>query len=302
METRELEISELPLPVKAAWPSTDRGAYRTAWISDTTVALGYLAQDDYCENPMESCDGNGFIYSFHRHANNKISESELKKQQDKVLLDCYDHGGQSWSVSGAGMQCQFDTAKGAGFWVPDSCAKEEIGRRAKAYAYGEIVFCKGAYQAKIDPDFLGVTVSWQASFSSWSEAFSWLQTQVGMIKSQVVQSAPANVIDWEPAKYSKVRANSKQKQLGRVRAAQELAQDSLEEYNAWLSGDCYERVFCQFEYDAASDEFSLNHDSVETCCGFIGEQYATEALLAEFDSLLKFHENQNVQCKLAIAA
>jgi hypothetical protein len=302
MEPKEIALSDLNLPIKAAWPSTDRGAYRVAWIDDSTVALGYLAQDDYCENPLESCDGNGFIYSFHRHADNKISESELKKQQDKVLLDCYDHGGQVWSVSGAGMQCRFDTAKGAGFWVPDSCAKEEISRRAQVYAYGEIVFFKGAYQVKIDPDFLGATVSWQSNFSSWSDAYSWLQAQVGMIKSQVVQISPANVIDWEPAKYSKVRANSQQKQLGRIRASRELAQSSLEEYNAWLSGDCYERVFCQFEYDATSDEFSLIHDSVETCCGFIGEQYATQALLEEFDSLLKFYESHHEQLKLAIAA
>lgn len=302
MEAKVITLSNFDLPTAAAWPTRDRDVYKAAWLDDKTVLLGYLAEDSYCDNPLDSCDGNGFIHSFHRHASNKLTESELKKQQDKVLLDCYEHGGQSWSVSGAGMQCQFDTAKGAGFWIPDSCAKEEINRRAKVYAYGEIVFCKGAYQAKIDPDFLGATVSWQANFLNWSDAFSWLQTQVGMIKSQVVQSSPANIIDWEPAKFSKVRAHSKQKQLGRARAACELAKSALEEYNAWLSGDCYERVFCEFEYDSISDEYKLIDGSVEVCGGFIGEDYATQALLEEFDCLLKFHENNQAKLKLALAA
>ncbi|MFH1817051.1 MAG: hypothetical protein ABIK08_04745 [Pseudomonadota bacterium] len=36
-----------------------------------------------------------------------------------VMLDCYEHGGQVWSVTGSGQQCLFDTARGAGVWVPE---------------------------------------------------------------------------------------------------------------------------------------------------------------------------------------
>ena len=43
-----------------------------------------------------------------------------------VALDCYDHGGQHWSISGTGMQCVFDTASGAGIWVPDEYLREEL--------------------------------------------------------------------------------------------------------------------------------------------------------------------------------
>lgn len=43
-----------------------------------------------------------------------------------VMLDCYEHGGQVWSVTGSGPQCLFDTARGAGVWVPDQCLRDEL--------------------------------------------------------------------------------------------------------------------------------------------------------------------------------
>lgn len=43
-----------------------------------------------------------------------------------VMLDCYEHGGQVWSVTGSGPQCHFDTARGAGVWVPDQCLRDEL--------------------------------------------------------------------------------------------------------------------------------------------------------------------------------
>lgn len=43
-----------------------------------------------------------------------------------VMLDCYSHGGEVWSVSGGGTQCQWDTASGAGVWVPDASLTESL--------------------------------------------------------------------------------------------------------------------------------------------------------------------------------
>lgn len=45
---------------------------------------------------------------------------------DAVLLDLYDHSGCVWSVSGAGMNCRFDTSRGESVWVPDKCLREEL--------------------------------------------------------------------------------------------------------------------------------------------------------------------------------
>ena len=43
-----------------------------------------------------------------------------------VLLDVYSHGGERWSVAGHGMQCQWDTSRNAGVWVPDEACKDHI--------------------------------------------------------------------------------------------------------------------------------------------------------------------------------
>lgn len=46
--------------------------------------------------------------------------------KDAQVLDCYDHGWQVWSLSGGGMQCQWDTARGAGVWVPDDELRKQL--------------------------------------------------------------------------------------------------------------------------------------------------------------------------------
>ena len=43
-----------------------------------------------------------------------------------VELDIYEHGGVAYSVSGTGMQCDFDTSRCAAVWVPDDDALDNI--------------------------------------------------------------------------------------------------------------------------------------------------------------------------------
>jgi hypothetical protein len=82
-----------------------------------------------------------------------------------VVLDVYDHGGQVWSVSGSGTQCAFDTASGAGVWVPDDYLTEElntlresseglVAARAKAREFARQ--CLGSYNAWLSGDCYGV--------------------------------------------------------------------------------------------------------------------------------------------------
>lgn len=54
--------------------------------------------------------------------------------RDACLLACYQHGGQSWSLSGGGMQCRWDTSNSAGVWVPDDVLRKELD---EAKARGE---------------------------------------------------------------------------------------------------------------------------------------------------------------------
>ena len=81
-----------------------------------------------------------------------------------VSLDCYEHGGQVWSVSGGGTQCAFDTAIGVGVWVPDDGLTENLSAlrvtegidasRAKAHEFARQ--CLQAYNAWLSGDCYGV--------------------------------------------------------------------------------------------------------------------------------------------------
>lgn len=83
-----------------------------------------------------------------------------------VMLDCYEHGGQVWSLSGSGMQCQFDTARGAGVWVPDDVLREELDEIRKSngleVARSKAVEFAGqaleSYNAWLSGDCYGVAV------------------------------------------------------------------------------------------------------------------------------------------------
>ena len=50
-----------------------------------------------------------------------------------VSLDVYEHSGIAYHVSGEGMQCMWDTARGGAVWVPDECLIEDI----ESYPEGE---------------------------------------------------------------------------------------------------------------------------------------------------------------------
>lgn len=43
-----------------------------------------------------------------------------------VMLDVYEHGGVAYSVSGSGMQCRFDTARGGAVWVAGEARVAEL--------------------------------------------------------------------------------------------------------------------------------------------------------------------------------
>ena len=81
---------------------------------------------------------------------------------DAVMLDVYDHGGCHWSISGDGMQCRWDTSRGAALWVPDHCLMQELKdltgaeRRAKVLVYAQQALDE--YNAWSNGDCYGVVI------------------------------------------------------------------------------------------------------------------------------------------------
>lgn len=236
--------------------SPDNDAWVMVLQKPRIAYLGYLLHDDDCENPLTSCDAMGKIVHHQRSRYGRNTQAEwdaANSDRDAVLLDLYDHSGQAWSVHGAGTQCRWDTSEGESVWVPDSCARDEIERRAEVYAFVRILEDGPA-------DFPFHLVFDQGSatevFTSWGAAFECAHSIV---------KARADTL------------SNEQRVLGRKRAAQELAAHACEEYTAWSNGDCWGVVVERHERAHDGSWVYIGEDYA--CWGFVGSDCA-EAELA----------------------
>lgn len=107
-------------------------AIKTMEIKDNgKTAIIEILHDDSPENPLTAMDGIGLIYSrSNRHSNfNPEAIQKIKKTRKYyVMLDYYEHGNSVWSVTGEGPQCEWDSVRFAGCWIPDSCLLNELKR------------------------------------------------------------------------------------------------------------------------------------------------------------------------------
>lgn len=78
-------------------------------------------------------------------------------------IDVYEHSGMSFSLSGQGMNCPWDTARGGALWVPDFYCMENIELQPEEErAQYAVDICKGAlkeYNAWHSGDVYGVVVA-----------------------------------------------------------------------------------------------------------------------------------------------
>lgn len=186
-----------------------------------------------------------------------------------VSLDCYDHGGQIWSLAGHGTQCRWDTSNGAGVWTPDNEAQIEINRRSALYAFGELLdngnwtrqSGKKRYYVVLDKVF-GEEKS--PHFELWDKAFAWLEQKVKTLKLPKQKNAKEHLIA-----------------IGKQRAAQELAQSALDTYNNWLSGNVFGVVVATYINTNTKENPVWEYENSEECWGYIGSEWAVDALAEE---------------------
>jgi hypothetical protein len=167
------------------------------------------------------------------------------------------------------MNCRWDTSTAAGVWLPEESGKERITRRAPVYAFYRIretpVRLRGTgneYQllsvsASGDLTVLQFGGSWGALFCMAEE----LQKGVALVPTTEELTA------------------------GRRAAAHELADQALDTYNAWLSGECYGcvvEVFTLTNPEAEPEDFKWEQASENSCWGFVGQEYAESSLRDEF--------------------
>ena len=176
---------------------------------------------------------------------------------DAVLLDLYDHSGVTWSVSGGGMQCRWDTSRGESVWVPDTYAREEIDTRAPIYDHAvvhETNWLKGRnrkYRLEVD----GKTIK---------EGDDWI---------------PLYHIAKEIARL-RVKAGMPAWNNGRRTAARKLAANAAESYTDYCNGNAYGVIVAVYNMDG-----DLVED--DACWGYLGSEYAKECLEFEVEGMVE---------------
>ncbi|MCL4722700.1 MAG: hypothetical protein KJZ90_00295 [Rhodocyclaceae bacterium] len=238
------------------------GAHPVAVRKGRELEIAYLAHDHDAGNPLDDQDGMGHIYTCFRGAPAKELENfrqalgldedgdpsdQIRPNPNAVPLDCFRHGIEVWSISGEGTQCQWDTGRRVGVWVPDSCLLEEVDRRRRVYAFGKTVREQNGWSAKIE----GKEKS--PSFRTWGEAFGWLEQAI--------------------ARHWLAFPTKEQAAQGRRKACSELAREALEQYNGWLRGDCYRLIQESFTW-----KHRWKRESHEVTSGLVGLEYALEEL------------------------
>ena len=143
--------------------------------SGDKLIIVYAVQDEHLPAEDLLGDGMGKLLSLHRHDKTRGQalaalgrdqygecDEALTPDKDAVLLDCYEHGGQLWSVAWSRGQGCFDIARESGVWVPDDCLRDQLDtdetdgkdRRAQAVLYaGQFL---ESYNAIINGEVYGV--------------------------------------------------------------------------------------------------------------------------------------------------
>lgn len=60
----------------------------------------------------------------------KLWNTGIATDPKVVVLDVYSHSGETWSFTGGGEQCRFDTARGAGCLLPSDAMRKQLDEQA----------------------------------------------------------------------------------------------------------------------------------------------------------------------------
>ena len=89
----------------------------------THIWLGWLTQDESYDVDDMGMSGN--IYNGCDHYQEAVAAASSGTPYMQVV-DVYDHSGITYSLTGEGYYCQFDTAVGGAIWVPNADTLEHL--------------------------------------------------------------------------------------------------------------------------------------------------------------------------------
>jgi len=173
-----------------------------------------------------------------------------------VLVDIYEHSGVSYSVSGSGSQCRWDTTRAGAVWVPCDNAEENIRSKVLSnLGVGEVKWfgnIGGPEGDTLNARFSLDGENWVGEGMGWK----WKQALDAMIEASgvvVCRDDLARLMATEAEAYCK---------------------GVLEEYSSWANGDVY--GVCYYVIDRNTGKRIEEKD--EECWGFIGSKYAEKEL------------------------
>ncbi|MBZ0094552.1 MAG: hypothetical protein K8H75_04105 [Sulfuricella sp.] len=171
-----------------------------------------------------------------------------------VMLDIYEHGGVSYSLSGHGMQCGWDTTRGGAVWVPDKDAEENIRLNVLQQLDIGTVRWFGALGSTNDPLYAAYSLdgglTWEGRFPNFHQAM------------HAMVSASGKLID--PSTLNRLMQSE----------ARQYAKGIVEEYQEWVNGEVYGVVV--YVIDRKTGERIDDLD--DECWGHIGHEYAEKTL------------------------
>lgn len=265
--------------------------------------VGYLVQDDDCQHPLDDCDGMGkFIDG--RNDRKAWEERQAEKNPLDVFCDVYSHGMDAWRLHDSGQYFpdeQWDVSNFAGIWYADECCLENIELHAgDEYfnpeetwfdEYRQHVYSRLVEKPTLrDKPKLPISVTFKSH---------------NKVRDPQPPNAKYEVRDyWTTYGYTieggKSRAGYKT-MLGALKGccralgqefdkkrweqlclanARLCAQQAIDEYNKWLSGDCW--GVCVETFDEEGEP-----DNQDACWGCIGQEYAEQEVQGSVNYRLK---------------
>ncbi|MBK1683444.1 hypothetical protein [Rhodoferax fermentans] len=144
-----------------------------ATYDGTSYEEPYQDQEKYVESCLrQDCNDSGWANIMYDEDLRAVLEEMWSEpayfpgDKDAQLLDVYSHSGEHWSLSGGGMRCRWDTASGAGVWVPDEYLRQQLDddeAKGKDRADQARTYCEqflDTYNDIISGNVFGCVVEW----------------------------------------------------------------------------------------------------------------------------------------------
>ena len=152
-----------------------------------------------------------------------------------VSLDVYEHGLVSYSPSGEGMNCDWDTSRGCAVWVPDSYLERELWGEVLTVFDARVESITGKYDWVPSPDGHDYGDGIKKSYTEVVAA-----KHIAHLKGEKLSEHTT----FEDARDAIVQALGEAfdaaKGFEAVRPkAREYARQACELYSAWCNGECY---------------------------------------------------------------